>query len=78
MSLREFLSFLIEDIELLEHIHKQGSFDDTQDVYTLLATIKSWSENSRDFSVDDLLSRIALYREYNYPIQRQILKKPKK
>ncbi len=78
MSLREFLSFLIEDIELLEHIHKQGSFDDTQDVYTLLATIKNWSENSRDFSVDDLLSRIALYREYNYPIQRQILKKPKK
>jgi len=76
-NLRDFFSFAIDHIGILEHIAEKWSFDDVQDVYTLLNAIKTWSHGQQNFSVNDLLLKISLYSEYNYPIHRQILKKAK-
>lgn len=77
-SLVEFLGFFIEDIWILEHIHLQGNFDDIQDIYTLLQTIKKWTQTNRELTLTDFFKKIDLYIKYNYQIQRQILKKPSK
>ena len=37
--------------------------------------IKQWNSLDKDFSIQDLLQKIELYRTYNYPIARQIIKK---
>jgi hypothetical protein len=52
-----------------------GNFDDVEDIYTLFNKIKDWNTVDKEFSIQKLLSKIALYKEYNFAIPRQILKK---
>lgn len=74
-SVSDFFQKFIEKNQIMEHIESQWSFDDIQDVYTLFNTIKTWNRNNKEMKISDILSKIDLYKTYNYPIARQILKK---
>ncbi len=74
-NLVSFFNYFIEKTGILKYIEKNKSFDDLQDIYTLFNQIKVWNENDNSFNISKLLSKLDLYKEYNYPLNRQILKK---
>ncbi|USN59410.1 MAG: hypothetical protein H6767_01430 [Candidatus Peribacteria bacterium] len=57
----------------MSYIDTHGSFDDLQDVYTLLNTIKTWILGDKSLTLAQILAKIELYTTYNYPINRQIV-----
>lgn len=74
-SFVEFFNNFIETTNILEFVEMNGNFDDVEDIYTLFNKIKDWNTVDKEFSIQKLLSKIALYKEYNFAIPRQILKK---
>lgn len=74
-NLVSFFNYFIEETWILEYIETHKSFDDLQDIYTLFNKIKAWNESDNSLNVNKLLSKLDLYKEYNYSINRQILKK---
>lgn len=75
--LKEFIWFLIKDINILDYIEKNWDFDDLQDVYTLFNKIKEFIENNKYLDIEKLLNKILLFEYYNLSIPRQILKENK-
>jgi len=73
----EFFNEMISSLNILEYINKNWSFDDSEDIFTLFNKIKLWNEQDKVFNIDKLLSKLELYKKYNYPINRQILSKTK-
>lgn len=71
----EFFSYFIDKIWIISYIEKYGNFDDIEDIFTLFNKIKSFTQIKSTFKLSDFLSKIDLYKEYNYSIPRQILKK---
>ena len=75
ISFVEFFNNFIETTKILEFVEKNWSFDDIEDIYTLFNKIKNWNTIDKEFNISKLLSKISLYKEYNFSIPRQILKK---
>lgn len=73
-SFVEFFNNFIEKTWILEYIEKIWNFDDLEDIYTLFNKIKDWSNIDKNFSINKLFSKIELFKLYNYPIPRQILR----
>jgi len=65
-----WLSHFLKTFGIFDHIHKQGNFEDMQDVYTLFHTIKSWSSYRKDLSLANVLAKFELYNKYGYRINR--------
>lgn len=76
-SFIEFFNYFIEKTGILKYIEINWNFDDLEDIYTLFNKIKDWSINDKNFTINKLLSKIELFKLYNYPIPRQILKQAK-
>ena len=76
-SFTEFFNIFLEKTNLLIHIESHWSFDDIEDIFTLLNKIKDWNKIDKEFNIEKLLSKIELYKTYSYPIARQILRKNK-
>ncbi len=74
LSFVEFFWIFIEKIWLLEYIESNWTFDDLEDIFTLFNKIKIWNIGDNNFSIEKLINKIELYKTYNYPIARQILK----
>lgn len=64
------LSHFLNIFWIFDHIHKQGNFEDMQDVYTLFHTIKSWSQYKKDVSLNTVLTKFDLYVKYGFRISR--------
>jgi len=64
------LSHFLNIFWIFDHIHKQGNFEDMQDVYTLFHTIKSWSQYKKNLSLESVLAKFELYTKYGYRISR--------
>ncbi len=77
VSFLEFFNHFLRETGLLDYIEVNWSFDDIEDIFTLFNKIKDWNKNDSEFSIDKLAAKISLYKAYNYPIPRQILKKAK-
>lgn len=75
ISFVEFFNKFIEETKILEFVEIHGNFDDVEDIYTLFNKIKDWNTVDNEFNIQKLLSKISLYKEYNFAIARQILKK---
>jgi len=75
MSFVEFFNNFIETTKIIEFVEINGNFDDIEDIYTLFNKIKDWNTVDNEFNIEKLLSKITLYKEYNFAIARQILKK---
>ena len=75
MSFVEFFNNFIETTKIIEFVEINGNFDDIEDIYTLFNKIKDWNTVDNEFNIEKLLSKISLYKEYNFAIARQILKK---
>jgi len=73
LNLLEFISYFIDKIEIIKYIEQNWNFNDIEDVYTLFNTIKLWSWYDNKLSISKIISKISLYKQYNYPINRQIL-----
>ena len=71
----EFFNIFLDKTWILIYIEKNWSFDDIEDIFTLLNKIKDWNKSDKEFSINKLLKKIELYKTYNYVIPRQILKK---
>jgi len=74
LSFHEFFWIFVEKIWLLEYIETNWNFDDLEDIFTLFNKIKIWNIWDNNFSIEKLINKIELYKTYNYPIARQILK----
>ncbi len=72
-SFGEFFNLCVESLGLIEHIEKNGSFDDLQDVYTLFNRIKDFGNIHPNYTIEKFLEKINLYISYSYPISRQFL-----
>ncbi len=68
-----FFDILMQQSGILTYIGTHGSFDDIQDVFTLLNIIKKWNEKNKHLNLPDIFSKLKLYESYNYPLQRQII-----
>lgn len=73
----EFFSIFIEKTWILKYIESKWNFEDLQDIYTLFNKIKSYANLDKNFSIAKLIEKINLYKQYNYPISRQIIKENK-
>ncbi len=73
-SFIEYFNYFITESKILEYIEKNGNFDDIEDLFTFFNLIKDYNRKDKDFNTEKLLRKIALYREYNLFIPRQILK----
>lgn len=78
LNLQEFLNSLINKVAILEYIEKNWTFDDIEDIYTLMNKINDFSLKLPWFNLDKLISKLELFKKYNFKIPRQILKKEKK
>ena len=67
----------IEKTWILAYIETHWSFDDIQDIYTLFNKIKAYANLDNNFTIEKLLNKINLYKQYNYSISRQIIKENK-
>ena len=72
-SISEFLSDFIKKTWILEYIEKNWDFWDLEDIYTLLNKIKDWNYWDKTLNIGKIISKIDLYKTYNYNIDRQIL-----
>lgn len=72
--LKDFISFLIKDLQILEFIEKNWDFDDIQDIYTFFNKVKDFIEWNKFLNIEKLLNKINLFESYNISIPRQILK----
>ncbi|MFK7780058.1 MAG: ATP-dependent DNA helicase [Candidatus Gracilibacteria bacterium] len=77
LSFVEFFGIFIEKTGILEYIETNGTFDDLEDIFTLFNKIKDWNIGDKNFNIEKLINKIELYKTYNYPIARQILKEKK-
>jgi len=59
------------------YIETHSDFSDLEDIFTLLNKIKDWNQNDKTLNIKKLLSKIELYKKYNFPITRQILTEKK-
>ena len=75
--LKDFIWFLIKDLEIIEFIDKNWNFDDIQDIYTFFNKIKDFIENNKYLDLKWLLNKVSLFEKYNINIPRQILKENK-
>ena len=71
----EFFNIFLKKTNILFFIESNWNFDDIEDIFTLLNKIKEWNKTDKEFSVEKLIAKIELYKTYNYPIPRQILRK---
>ncbi len=76
-SFSEAFAYFINEIWIIEYIEKYGDFSDLEDVYTLFNYIKWWNNKDNILNIKKIFSKIELYKEYNYPISRQILTEKK-
>ncbi|MDD3793584.1 MAG: ATP-dependent DNA helicase [Candidatus Gracilibacteria bacterium] len=76
-NLSEFMGEFMSKTGILEYIETHGDFSDLEDVFTLLNKIKNWNLNDKTLNIKRLLSKIELYKKYNFPITRQILTEKK-
>lgn len=72
-SFIEFFNHFLVSIWFFDFLQKKWNFDDIEDVYTLFNLIKTWIEKDKNFWIISLISKLDLYKNYNYPINRQIL-----
>ena len=66
---------LITHLGLIEYIEKKGSFEDIEDVFSFLNTIKSWHQSSPNITLEGIINKCYLHQKYGIVIPRQILKK---
>ncbi len=69
----KIINDLITFTWITDYIQLNWNFDDIEDVYTFFNKIKMWTSSDAQLSISKLLSKISLYKKYNYPIPRQIL-----
>ena len=77
LSFSEAFAYFVEQIWIIEYIEKHWNFSDLEDVYTLFNYIKWWNNKDNILNIKKIFSKIELYKEYNYPISRQILTEKK-
>lgn len=63
-------SYFLEKFWIFQHVKSLWSFEDTQDIYTLFHTVKSWSAYTKELSLGKILSKVDLYEKYGYRINR--------
>ncbi len=73
----EFFSHFIDKTWILTYVETHWSFDDIQDIYTLFNKIKNYANLYSNFTINKLLDKINLFKQYNYSISRQIVKENK-
>ncbi|MDD4151612.1 MAG: ATP-dependent DNA helicase [Candidatus Gracilibacteria bacterium] len=73
-SLYEIVSLVLEKLNFVDFVEKNGDFSDLEDIYTFFNKIKTWNERDRELNIPKLLRKINLHRNYNINISRQILK----
>lgn len=76
-NLGEFIWEFISKTGILLYIETHSDFSDLEDIFTLLNKIKDWNQNDKTLNIKKLLSKIELYKKYNFPITRQILTEKK-
>ena len=77
---KSFIDFFWDFIEktwILEYIEKNWNFDDIEDILTFSNKIKDWNKQDKVLNITKLVEKIELYKSYNYPITRQIIRKSK-
>lgn len=72
-----FFNNFIENIKILDYVEKNWTFDDLEDIFTLFQKIKSWTLIKKDFSINNLITKLNLHKKYKITIERQILKTQK-
>lgn len=73
----QFFGELMEELWIVEYVEKNWDFWDIEDIYTLFNKIKDWNLADNTLNVERLLSKIELYKKYNFAINRQILSEKK-
>ncbi|MDD5213659.1 MAG: ATP-dependent DNA helicase [Candidatus Gracilibacteria bacterium] len=73
-SLYEIVSLILEKLNFVDFVEKNGDFSDLEDIYTFFNKIKKWNERDRELNIPKLLKKINLHKTYNINISRQILK----
>lgn len=76
-NIGEFIWEFISKTGILLYIETHSDFSDLEDIFTLLNKIKDWNQNDKTLNIKKLLSKIELYKKYNFPITRQILTEKK-
>ncbi|NVP17392.1 ATP-dependent helicase [Candidatus Gracilibacteria bacterium] len=76
-NIGEFIGEFISKTGILLYIETHSDFSDLEDIFTLLNKIKDWNQNDKTLNIKKLLSKIELYKKYNFPITRQILTEKK-
>ena len=72
-SFLQFFDVCIKEIGIIEYVEKNGTFEDLQDIYTLFNAIKDFWKFKKNLDAKKFLEKIDLYKDYNYPIERQVL-----
>ncbi len=65
---------ILEKLEILSHVEKNGSFDDLQDIFTLVNKIKWYIENNKEISLSNISNKFDLYKKFNVSIARESIK----
>jgi len=65
---------ILEKLEILIHVEKNGSFDDLQDIFTLVNKIKWYIENNKEISLSNISNKFDLYKKFNVSIARESIK----
>jgi DNA helicase II / ATP-dependent DNA helicase PcrA len=74
LNIIEFFNKFLKKTWILEYIETK-SFDDIEDLYTFFKKIKDRTTQIKDFSIEELFSKLDLYIWYDYPIVRQVFRK---
>ncbi len=75
VNIVEIVKCIVEAFDIQEYISSQWTFDDLQDLFTLISYVKKFVDINKDFWSKDFLRKIELYKKYNYIIPRQVTKK---
>lgn len=65
---------VLEKLNIFDYIEKKWSFDDLQDIFTLVNKIKTFIENNKDINLSNILNKFDLYKKYWVSISRENIK----
>ncbi|MDD3645979.1 MAG: ATP-dependent DNA helicase [Candidatus Gracilibacteria bacterium] len=65
---------VLEKLNIFDYLEENGSFDDLQDIFTLVNKIKSYIENNKNITLKNILNKFDLYKKYSLPILRESIK----
>lgn len=65
---------VLEELNIFDFVEENGSFDDLQDIFSLVNKIKTFIENNKEIKLTNILNKFDLYKKFGVSISRENLK----